>query len=45
MINILPQPKKVLEYGEYTSQFNCLRIVSEQNVEEIVDLCKLRFWN
>ena len=45
MINILPQPKKVLELEGFTPKFTCLKIASVENIEEIIDLCKLRFWN
>lgn len=45
MINILPQPKKLVELGGSTSAVSCFRIVSAEDAAEIKELCKLRFWN
>lgn len=45
MINLLPEPKKLIEEGGRTSLFNCIAITAAQDKEYVLDVAQLRFWN
>ena len=45
MINILPEPKRLLDKGGFTPVITGFCVSAEENLDEILDLCQLRFWN
>ena len=48
MINILPEPKKIEEKGGMSNRFTGIFINGDQyeeNLNELLELTKLRFWN
>lgn len=48
MIQLLPEPKQVVEHGRYTKCFKTITLVKEdgEKVEqELLELARLRFWN
>lgn len=48
MINLLPEPKQLLEKGGNTAAITALRLVPAEgglNRETLLELAKLRFWN
>ena len=46
MIQLLPEPKVVHEYGNKTKQFKNLWLKSEKGItEELIELSRERFWN
>lgn len=47
MIQILPEPKRVVENGGFTKEFRaiCLSGADSRRTEELLELMQLRFWN
>lgn len=48
MIQLLPEPKQVVEHGRYTKCFKTITLIKEdgEKVEqELLELARLRFWN
>ena len=48
MINLLPEPKKLEEKGGMSNHFTRIFLNDEEkekNLEELLDLMQLRFWN
>lgn len=48
MINLLPEPKQIVEMDGFTKAFNEFCLVEkggDQDISELLDLMRLRFWN
>ena len=48
MIQLLPEPKSVIEYGNYTKKFNGISLINQDGTSvdsELLELAKMRFWN
>lgn len=47
MINLLPEPKKLLDKGAMTTPFKaiCLNLDTNANAETLLEIARLRFWN
>lgn len=47
MINLLPEPKMLLETGGYTKQFNQFLLRADKNTDPdvLLETARLRFWN
>ena len=48
MINLLPEPKQIIEIGGFTKLFDRLSLGqsdNSQNQQELLELMRLRFWN
>ena len=45
MINLLPEPKRLVEKGGFTGVFREIFLEFEKGEEELLELAHLRFWN
>lgn len=45
MINLLPEPKRLVEKGGFTGVFREIFLEFEKGEEELLELARLRFWN
>ncbi|MGP1419383.1 MAG: glycoside hydrolase family 20 zincin-like fold domain-containing protein [Sphaerochaetaceae bacterium] len=43
MINLIPEPKRLKDFNGYTDSF--LNVFIDSDDENVVNICKLRFWN
>ena len=45
MINLLPEPKKLIDKENFTHRFKAVQICADKELPYILDIAGLRFWN